>query len=73
MFNYRIHPSGKSLESKLEKARVKNNYLSKLIITNVQLFDSGIYRLAVNNGVLSKEIEVTLFVEGKIKIKICLC
>lgn len=66
---YRKGPSGQLLQTKSDKTCVENkNCLSELIVTNVQLPDSGAYTLATYTGAESKEIKVTLFVEGDVII-----
>lgn len=61
----RIGPNAKPLETQSKKTDVKNDASSsKLVIRDLQLSDSGIYKLTVHNGVKSKEIYVSLFVEG---------
>lgn len=37
---------------------------SKLVIKDLQLYDSGVYELTANNDAHIKQITVTLFVEG---------
>lgn len=48
-----------------EKIVVENDKsISKLVIKNLDLFDSGIYELIADNDVHRKHITVTLMVEG---------
>lgn len=73
MINYRISPNGTLLETKSGKKCMKNNNcLSELILTNIRLSDSGIYKLSTCTGTQSKDIAVTLFVEGELKYDIFL-
>lgn len=48
-----------------EKVSVENDKsTSKLVIKDLQLYDSGVYELVANNDAYEKKISVTLLVEG---------
>lgn len=50
---------------KQEKITVENDKsTSKLVIKDLQLYDSGVYELTADNGAHKKQITVTLLVEG---------
>jgi len=50
---------------KQEKITVENDKsTSKLVIKDLQLYDSGVYELIADNGAHKKQITVTLLVEG---------
>lgn len=69
---YRRCSSGRVLKtnSALICSKGNNNCQSELIVTDLRLSKSGDYTLAQCNGFGSKEIKVTLFVEGKVKINV---
>lgn len=67
---YRRDPNGEKIEMNSEKAFVKNyDTLSRLVIKNIQISDSGIYRLFAENGVHKKNISVALLVKGNNLVK----
>jgi len=62
---YRRDSSGKELGMNPEKISVENDKsTSKLVIKNLDLFDSGTYELVADNDAHRKQITVTLLVEG---------
>lgn len=73
IFNiFRRHPNGTEINEvtnptkENEKIYVENNKItSKLVIQNLELRDSGRYKLFADNEKYSQNINVTLFVEGK--------
>lgn len=72
MFNiHRRHPNGTEIYEVTkpikgnEKIYVENtNITSKLVIKNLELYDSGRYELFADNGIHSQTINVTLLVKG---------
>lgn len=61
----RIDPNSKELGMDPDKISVENNKsTSKLVIKNLQLYDSGEYILKADNDVHRQEISVFLHVEG---------
>ncbi|XP_060867787.1 vascular endothelial growth factor receptor 1 isoform X2 [Metopolophium dirhodum] len=64
-------PSGKELGMNPEKISVENDKsTSKLVIKNLELFDSGTYELVADNDAHVKQITVTLLVEDKPLVQI---
>lgn len=72
MFYFRRRaPNGKEIhvvtdpQQEDEKMYAKNDKTtSKLVITNLELYDSGIYELFADNGVYTRNISVILLVKG---------
>jgi len=66
IFNvFRRDPNGKELGMNTEKVSVENDKsTSKLVIRDLQLYDSGAYELVADNDAHMKRIIVTLLVEG---------
>lgn len=66
----RRDPYGEKIGMNPEKVFVKNyDTSSKLVIKNIQMSDSGIYRLFAENTFHKKNISVTLLVEGNVSEK----
>lgn len=62
---FRRDPNGKELGMNPEKVSVENDKsTSKLVIKDLQLYDSGTYELVADNDAHVKQITVTLLVEG---------
>jgi len=62
---YREGPSGAELGSFPEKISfMSNRTTSKLIIKDIELFDSGVYKLIANNDHFEEQISVTVLVES---------
>lgn len=72
---YRKDPNGKEIfvvtkpkkeneKIYVENSIIKNKTVSKLVIMNLELYDSGRYELFADNGVLKQNINVSLFVKG---------
>lgn len=62
---FRRDPNGKELGMNPEKVLVENDKsTSKLVIKDLQLYDSGEYVLVADNDAHVKQITVTLLVEG---------
>jgi len=62
---FRRDPNGKELGMNPEKVSVENDKsTSKLVIKDLQLYDSGVYELVADNDAHMKRITVTLLVEG---------
>ncbi|XP_022178523.1 vascular endothelial growth factor receptor 1 isoform X3 [Myzus persicae] len=64
-------PNGKELGMNPEKVSVENDKsTSKLVIKDLQLYDSGTYELVADNDAHVKQITVTLLVEDKPLVQI---
>lgn len=62
---HRRDPDGKEIGMNSEKIIVENDKsISKLVIKDLQLYDSGVYELIADNDAHRKQITVTLIVEG---------
>lgn len=63
--SYRTDPNGKEVGMNSEKISVENDKsTSKLVIRDLQLYDSGVYELVADNDAHKKKINVTLLVQG---------
>lgn len=69
-------PGGAELGSFPEKISfMSNRTTSKLIIIDVKLFDSGVYKLIANNDYFEEQISVTVLVEsndGELLVRVLL-
>jgi len=65
LFVFRKDPYGIVVGKTPEKISFKNDKnISKLIIKDLELFDSGVYQLYANNRVFQNRIYVSLFVKS---------
>lgn len=65
-FCNRRDPEGKEVGLNPDKIFVENDKsTSKLVIKDLQMSDSGVYELYAENDDYTKQINVTLLVEGK--------
>jgi len=65
VYLYRRDPNGKEVGMNPEKISVENDKsTSKLVIKDLQLYDSGVYELVADNEAHIKRITVTLLVQS---------
>lgn len=65
LYLFRRDPNLKEVGMNPEKIAVINDKsTSKLVINDLQLYDSGVYELVADNGVHVERISVNLLVEG---------